>query len=106
MRPRRTLMHENGRLAVLGSRFSVLFRVRRLLMSLARERAAAIGQETQRILAAGHYTTPAGTLVDLSAPLAQTKAGTRSYPPEAMLPAEIGGAHATTIGVTNEPTLV
>ncbi len=75
-------------------------------MSLARERTAAVGWETQHILTDGHYITPSGRPIDLAALLAQAKAGTRSYPPEAVLPAEFRGAHATTNTVTNESTLV
>jgi hypothetical protein len=45
-------------------------------------------------------------LARIQALLAQAKAGTHSYPPEAVLPAEFRGAHATTISVTNESTLV
>lgn len=74
-------------------------------MSIARERAATLGQETQRILAVGSYITPTGASVDLTPFLAQAKAGTRSYPPEAVLPNELQGTHATTISVTNETTL-
>ena len=51
-------------------------------MSLARERAAAVGQETQCILAEGHYRTSAGASIDLRALFAQAQVGTRSYPPE------------------------
>jgi uncharacterized protein (TIGR02452 family) len=75
-------------------------------MSLARERAAAVGRETERILTAGRYITPSGRSIDLTALLAQAKAGTHSYPPETVLPAEFRGAHATTFSVTNDSTLV
>jgi uncharacterized protein (TIGR02452 family) len=74
-------------------------------MSLAREHAAALGQATRRILADGHYTTDRGTIVDLEPLIAQAGAGTRSYPPEAGLPAQLAGPHATAVEVTNESTL-
>jgi uncharacterized protein (TIGR02452 family) len=74
-------------------------------MSLARERAATISQETQRILVEGHYRTSAGASIDVRALLAQAQAGTHSYPPEAVLPAEHRETHTTTISVINESTL-
>jgi hypothetical protein len=49
-------------------------------MSLARERAATIGRETKCIRAAGHYSIPAGTSVDLTALLVQAKRGDALIP--------------------------
>jgi uncharacterized protein (TIGR02452 family) len=74
-------------------------------MSLPRERAAALGRDTQRILADGGYTTERGTVVDLAPLIAYARAGTRSYPPEAPLPAQLPGPHSTMFEVTNESTL-
>jgi uncharacterized protein (TIGR02452 family) len=71
----------------------------------SRERAAALGQETQRILAAGRYTAASGAVVDLAPLIEQARAGTRSYPPEVALPQDMPGAHTTQIAVTNESTL-
>jgi uncharacterized protein (TIGR02452 family) len=74
-------------------------------MSLSRERAAALGQETLRILAEGRYTTEGGTVVDLAPLIAHAGAGTRSYPPEAALPAQLSRPYATRFEVTNQTTL-
>jgi uncharacterized protein (TIGR02452 family) len=74
-------------------------------MFLPRERAAALGQDTQRILANGSYTTERGATVDLGPLLARARAGTRSYPPDVALPAHLPGPHATIVQVTNETTL-
>jgi uncharacterized protein (TIGR02452 family) len=74
-------------------------------MSLARERAAALGQQTQRILAERRYTTGHGAIVDLAPLIEHARAGTRSYPPEVMLPAQLPGPNATSIQVTLETTL-
>jgi len=74
-------------------------------MSLSRERAAALGQDTQHILADGGYTTERGMVVDLGPLIACARAGTRSYPPEAALPAQLPGLRPTTFEVTNETTL-
>jgi len=74
-------------------------------MSLARLQAASLGQSTRQILADGFYQTAAGQIVDLAPLLAQARAGVRSYPPEASLPAAAVGTHATRITVTNETTI-
>jgi uncharacterized protein (TIGR02452 family) len=74
-------------------------------MTLTREHAAALGQETQRILADGHYISEHGTRVDLVPLIAKARAATRSYPPDAALPAQLLGPLATTFEVTNETTL-
>jgi uncharacterized protein (TIGR02452 family) len=74
-------------------------------MTPSRERAAALGQDTQRILAEGRYTSANGTAVDLDPLIARARAGTRSYPPEAALLAQLPGPHTTIIQVTNETTL-
>jgi uncharacterized protein (TIGR02452 family) len=74
-------------------------------MSSVRERAAALGQETERILARGHYTTDQGAVVDLVPLIAHARAGVHSYPPEAALPAQLPGSYATTYEVANETTL-
>lgn len=74
-------------------------------MSHTRERAAAIGRQTQGILDAGHYTAPSGQRVDLAPLLRAAKAGTVSYPPEATLPTAWPGSHATAVAVANETTL-
>jgi uncharacterized protein (TIGR02452 family) len=74
-------------------------------MPLPRERAAALGQDTRRILDEGGYTTERGTFVDLAPLIARARAGTRSYPPDAVLPEQLLGPHTTTVQVTNESTL-
>lgn len=74
-------------------------------MASPRERAAVLARETEQILAQGGYTTDSGVAVDLGPLLARARAGTRSYPPEAPLPAALPGQRATSIEVTNETTL-
>lgn len=71
----------------------------------SRERAVALGQETRRILNEQAYTIPSGAVVDLAPLLAQARAGTRSYPPEASLPVARPGVLATRVTVTNASTL-
>jgi len=70
-----------------------------------REQRAAIGQETQHILANGHYTAPSGKWIELTLLLDAARAGTVSYPPEAALPTAAPGDRATVIAVSNETTL-
>jgi uncharacterized protein (TIGR02452 family) len=53
----------------------------------------------------GGYTTERGIVVELAPLIAYARAGTRSYPPEAQLPAQLPGLHSTTFEVTNETTL-
>jgi uncharacterized protein (TIGR02452 family) len=74
-------------------------------MSYSRERAAALGQDTQRILADGYYIASDGAIVNLAPLIAYARAGTRSYSPEAVLPERLPGSHATVVRVTNETTL-
>jgi uncharacterized protein (TIGR02452 family) len=71
----------------------------------SRERAAVLGQDTQRILIAGRYIAASGAIVDLAPLLEQARLDTRSYPPEATLPEDMPGAHTTHIAITNESTL-
>lgn len=75
-------------------------------MSISRERAAELGQETVRILRDGEYRSEAGAIVDLRGLLERAVAGTRSYPPDAPLPPVQPGDRSTRFEVTNETTLV
>ena len=76
-------------------------------MLFNRNQRAQMAQETVEIFARGHYLSPAGQRVDISAAVAAAVAGTREYPPEHMvaLPPGVGGRHATQIVVQNETTL-
>lgn len=74
-------------------------------MQISRERAAQLGEETRRILAARRYTNRAGAVVELGTLLDQAIAGTRFYPAEHVLPAEHLAPHQTAIAVRNESTL-
>jgi len=74
-------------------------------MSMKRSTAGALGQETVRILEAGRYKNPAGTVVAIADAVAQAVAGTRSYPPDASLPRVLPGEKPTKIEVVNESTL-
>lgn len=72
---------------------------------ISRTRAAAIGQDTVRILEAGQYQTSDGKIVAIRDMLAKAVNGTRSYPPDAELPTVGKGTHATRYEVNNETTL-
>ncbi len=74
-------------------------------MSHSRSKAAQIAQETVAILHAGHYTTPAGTRVDLAPALRRAVEGTIAYPPNARLPTVPGHDRSTRFEVANESTL-
>src|SRR5215510_7760569 len=76
-------------------------------MLFNRNQRAQMARETVEIFARGHYLSPAGQRVDISAAVAAAVAGTREYPPEHMvaLPPGVGGRHATQIVVQNETTL-
>jgi uncharacterized protein (TIGR02452 family) len=70
-----------------------------------RDRAAALGQETVRILEAGRYTAPSGNTIDLRDALRRCTEGTRSYPPEHSVPMPLPYDAATSFEVVNETTL-
>jgi uncharacterized protein (TIGR02452 family) len=74
-------------------------------MPMNRKRAAELGRETVRILEAGCYTTAAGEVVAIGDLVRRAVAGTRSYPPEQMLPAGGPGGRETRVEVVNESTL-
>src|SRR5262245_29601475 len=76
-------------------------------MPLNRSQRAQIAQETVRILADGHYVSPANRRVDIGPAIAAAVAGTREFPPEqtVALPHGLRGRHATDIVVKNETTL-
>jgi uncharacterized protein (TIGR02452 family) len=76
-------------------------------MPLNRNQRAQMAQETLQIFAQGHYLSPAGQHVDISATVAASVAGTCEYPPDHMvtLPHGLRGRHATHIVVQNETTL-
>jgi uncharacterized protein (TIGR02452 family) len=71
----------------------------------SREQAAALGEATRQILAAGRYLTADGTTVELQSLLAHAIAQTRSYPAERVLPTGNPGSHDTLIRVVNASTL-
>jgi uncharacterized protein (TIGR02452 family) len=75
-------------------------------MQMKRDRAAALGLETVDILRAGFYVAPSGGRVELQSLVARAIEGTRTYPPDAAVPAPMTGQFATQITVTNESTLV
>jgi uncharacterized protein (TIGR02452 family) len=74
-------------------------------MSISRSRAGELGQETVRILEAGHYTAPGGAVVSIGEDLRRAVEGTISYPPEESLPHSLVGEKPTTFEVVNETTL-
>jgi uncharacterized protein (TIGR02452 family) len=76
-------------------------------MPLNRSQRAQMAQETIRILAGGHYISPAGKRVEIAPAVAAAVAGTREFPPEqtVTLPHGLRGRHATDIVVKNETTL-
>jgi uncharacterized protein (TIGR02452 family) len=76
-------------------------------MPLNRKQRAQMAQETLQIFAQGHYLSPAGQRVDISAAVAASVVGTCEYPPDHMvtLPHGLRGRHATQFVVQNETTL-
>jgi uncharacterized protein (TIGR02452 family) len=72
---------------------------------MKRSFAADLGRETLRILNAGRYTNPAGTVVEIADLVERSVAGTCSYPPDATLPRSLLGEKQTHIEVANESTL-
>ena len=74
-------------------------------MPIERSRAAELGRETAQILKDGHYRTAAGVVVDISTLLQNAVDGTRSYPPDAVLPEPSFAVGQTHIEVRNEATL-
>lgn len=76
-------------------------------MPLNRSQRAQMAQETIQIIDHGHYMSPAGRRVDISAAVAASVAGTREFPPDHVvtLPHGLQGRHATQIVVQNETTL-
>ena len=76
-------------------------------MPFNRNQRAQLAQETVQIFARGHYLSPAGQRVDISAAVAASVAGTCEYPPDrtVTLPHGLRDRHATQIVVQNETTL-
>lgn len=74
-------------------------------MSLSRNQAARLAQETVEILAAGRYTNRAGHVVDLGPMLDAAKRGTVAYPPDTAMPTVVASANPTEYEVENETTL-
>jgi len=76
-------------------------------MPLNRSQRAQMAQETIEIIGHGHYVSPAGRRVDISAAIAACVAGTREFPPDQMITPSHGlrRRHATQIMVHNETTL-
>ena len=67
----------------------------------------ADGAGTIQIIGHGHYVSPAGRGVDISAAIAASVGGTREFPPDQMItpPHGLRGRHTTQIVVHNETTL-
>jgi len=76
-------------------------------MLFNRNQRAEMARETVQIFARGHYLSPAGQRVDISADVAASVAGTCEYPPDHIvrMPQGLRGRHATQIVVQNETTL-
>jgi uncharacterized protein (TIGR02452 family) len=74
-------------------------------MSLSRNHAARVAQETVEILAAGRYTNRAGQTVHVRHLLDAAKLGTVAYPPDTALPTVVPSASPTAFEVENETTL-
>jgi uncharacterized protein (TIGR02452 family) len=74
-------------------------------MNLSRSRAAALGQEADRILADGHYVAPSGRRVDIADLVRRAVEGTVAYPHDEPAPALVPGSRPTQIEVVNETTL-
>jgi len=74
-------------------------------MLMDRDRAASLGQETLRILAAGSYRNRAEEVVNISTALRNAKENTRAYPPDQPLPRVNPGQKQTLVDVLNETTL-
>ena len=76
-------------------------------MPFNRNQRAQMAQETVQIFTQGHYLSPAGQRVDISAAVAASVAGTCEYPPHhtVRMPLDLRGRHATQIVVHNETTL-
>src|SRR5215813_4651161 len=76
-------------------------------MPVNRNQRAQMAQQTVQIFTQGHYLSPAGKRVDISAAVAASVAGTCEYPPDQVvtLPHGLRGRHATQFVVQNETTL-
>jgi uncharacterized protein (TIGR02452 family) len=74
-------------------------------MSVNRNKARQITQDTVRALDAGRYVNLFGEDVNLSAAVRRAVEGTVSYPPGAAVPAVAPGERLTAFEVTNETTL-
>jgi uncharacterized protein (TIGR02452 family) len=66
---------------------------------------AKVAAETDRIVADGHYRTPTGVEIDISAAISESVAGTRHYLPGEAAPNGTPRGDACRIEVTNESTL-
>lgn len=75
-------------------------------MSISRDQARLMAEDTVRAVDAGHYTNLHGETVDFAPSVRHAVAGTVSYPPEAKLPAVVSRGLATAYVVVNESTLV
>jgi uncharacterized protein (TIGR02452 family) len=74
-------------------------------MLIDRDRAAAIGHETLRILEEGAYRTASGTQVDIADRLRLSVLNSQTYPPGYSLPLIRPGETPTCVEVQNETTL-
>jgi uncharacterized protein (TIGR02452 family) len=73
--------------------------------NIARSAAMQLGEETVHVGENGVYTSPSGRRVDIKAEVQAAAAGTRSYPPDAVLPERLRGDRQTRMPVANETTL-
>ena len=70
-----------------------------------RNLALAYGREAVQIIESGRYNSPSGHRIEIAGMISESIAGTRSYPPDQMLPEFAPGPHQTEIRVENETTL-
>jgi uncharacterized protein (TIGR02452 family) len=74
-------------------------------LSLTRDGARRLGQETLDIVEAGYYDAPSGTRVSIGQAVQRAVRGTVAYPPEACVAPVHAGTQCTQVNVTNESTL-
>ena len=72
---------------------------------VGRDVAARQGKEAVAICERGTYVAPSGATVSIAEAVARARAGTRSFPPDAPLPAPPRGAARTRVTVENASTL-
>jgi uncharacterized protein (TIGR02452 family) len=72
---------------------------------MKRSHSAGLGRETLAILGARRYTAPSGQVVSLRESLKTACAGTRTHPPEAVVPLPVPVERTTTFATVRESTL-